>query len=53
MLKVEQEGERINKVLNEIETTLIHMKKKSLRYFILLKTYENRLMTSKKNFKPK
>ena len=53
MLKVEQEGERINKVLNEIETTLIHMKKKSLRYFILLKTYENRLMTSKKNFQSK
>ena len=52
MLKVEQEGERINKVLNEIETNLVHMKKKSLRYFILLKTYENRLMTIKKNFSP-
>ena len=25
MLKVEQEGERINKVLNEIESTLIHV----------------------------
>ena len=53
MLKVEQEGERVNKVLNEIETTLIHMKKKPLRYFLLLKTYENRLVTSRRNFQPK
>ena len=41
MLKVEQEGERLNKELNELETKLIHIKDKPTRYFQLIRDLEN------------
>ena len=40
MLKVEQEGERVNKVLNEIENTFIHMKEISSLFFAIKNLWE-------------
>ena len=37
MLKVEQEGERLNKVLNEIENKLVHITNKPTRYFQMIR----------------
>ena len=50
MLKVEQEGERLNKVLNEIETKLIHIKDKPTRYFQLIRDLENKIFSDRSLF---
>ena len=41
MLKLEQEGERLHHVLNEIERRYENIKNKPLRYFYMLLEYEN------------
>ena len=41
MLKLEQEGERLHHVLNEIERRYENIKKQPLRYFYMLLEYEN------------
>ena len=46
MLKVEQEGERLNKELNEIEGKLVHIKDKPLRYFQVIRDLENKLFSN-------
>ena len=48
MLKGEQEGERVNKELNEIESRVVHMRKKLVRYFSLLKTTKTDSYVTKK-----
>ena len=51
MLKVEQEGERLNKQLNELEDNLLHIKHKPTRYFQLIRDMENKIFSNKKFFK--
>ena len=41
MLKLEQEGERLHHVLNEIERRYENIKKRPLRYFYMLLEYKN------------
>ena len=43
MLKLEQEGERLHHVLKMIEKKYLNVKNKPLRYFYLIKDYENML----------
>ena len=50
MLKVEQEGERLNKQLNELEVGLVHIKDKPTKYFQLIRDYENKIFTDKSLF---
>ena len=50
MLKVEQEGERLNKQLNELEVGLVHIKDKPKKYFQLIRDYENKIFTDKSLF---
>ena len=50
MLKVEQEGERLNKQLNELEERLLHIKHKPTRYFQLIRDLENKNFSDKNNF---
>ena len=45
MLKVEQEGERLNKVLNEIENKLVHITNKPTRYFQMIRDLENKILS--------
>ena len=50
MLKVEQEGERLNKVLNEIETKLVHITNKPARYFQMIRDLENKILSDQTYF---
>ena len=45
MMKVEQEGERLNKVLNEIENKLVQIKNKPTRYFQMIRDLENKILS--------
>ena len=51
MLKLEQAGEKVHSILNDLERLLSGIKNKETRYFILLKEYENLLRCDLKNFK--
>ena len=50
MLKVEQEGERLNKELNELEDRLLHIKHKPTRYFQLIQDLQNKIYRDKSTF---
>ena len=51
MLKVEQEGERLNKTLNELEDRLLHIKHKPTRYFQVIRDLENKHFNDNNHFK--
>ena len=53
MLKVKQEGERLNKVLNDLESKLVHIKDKPTRYFQMIRDLENREFSDKTCFQSK
>ena len=53
MLKVEQEGDRLNKILKEIETKLIHIKDKPTRYFQMIRDLENKTFCDQTYFQTK
>ena len=53
MLKLEQAGESLHCTLNRIEKHLDNVKNKPLRYWCLLKEYENILKCDMSNFIPK
>ena len=47
---MEQEGERLNKELNEIEAKLVHIKNKPFRYFQVIRDLENKIFSNRKYF---
>ena len=53
MMKVEQEGERLNKVLNEIENKLVQIKNKPTRYFQMIRDLENKILSDHTYFEKK
>ena len=53
MLKVEQEGERLMKELNELENKLTHIKHKPTRYFNLIRDWDNKVFCDRTYFETK
>ena len=49
-IHAEQEGERLNKELNELEDRLLHIKHKPTRYFQLIRDLENKIYSDKSTF---
>ena len=50
-LQLEQEGERLNKILNELETKYKNIKNKAYRYFKMKEDLENMNYISMEKFK--
>ena len=53
MLKVEQEGERLMKDLNELENKQTHIKHKPTRYFNLIRDWDNKVFCDRTYFETK
>ena len=52
-MKVEQEGERLNKVLNDIENKLVQIKNKPTRYFQMIRDLKNKILSDDTYFEKK
>ena len=52
MMKVEQAGEKLHAILNNIERRLEKIKNKAQRYWCLLREYENFIMCDLSGFAP-